>query len=172
MPGLAGEHPIIRGTNKVTGLTGISAVNGGTIDLGTGTHVLLNNSGPGQTSDYGITTNSGGLVTGKDINLSVIAGSPVTGINLDSNGTVRFTGSNNKITATGNGRVMGISAMGQSGTLAKLDAENLSIETNGTGIEAQPNSALTLTGSTVIKSTQGGIEAKGAYYAPGAGGVV
>ncbi len=154
------------------GLTGISAVNGGTIDLGTGTHVLLNNSGPGQTSDYGITTNSGGLVTGKDINLSVIAGSPVTGINLDSNGTVRFTGSNNKITATGNGRVMGISAMGQSGTLAKLDAENLSIETNGTGIEAQPNSALTLTGSTVIKSTQGGIEAKGAYYAPGAGGVV
>lgn len=154
-------------------LTGISAVSGGTVDLGTGTHVLLNNSGQGQTYSYGITTNSDGMVTGKDINLSVIADeSQVSGIELSSNGTVRLTGSNNKITATGNNRVTGISALGQSNTLAKLDAENLSIETNGTGIEAQHYSALTLTGTTVIKSTLGGIEAKGAYYAPGAGGVV
>ncbi|HAV8854180.1 MULTISPECIES: autotransporter outer membrane beta-barrel domain-containing protein [Escherichia] len=155
-------------------LTGIFAVSGGRVDLGSGTRMFLNNSG--QNLTYGINTNSEGQVNGKDMTLSVVAQGQASGINIASNGAVTLTGSNNKITVTTatepDNSVRGISAMGQSNTLASLNAENLTIETNGTGIEAQHYSELTLTGSTVIKSALGGLEAKGAPYAPGAGAVI
>ncbi|WP_244581754.1 autotransporter outer membrane beta-barrel domain-containing protein [Escherichia coli] len=154
------------------GLTGISAVSGGTVDLGVGSHVVLNNTGNNRS--YGITANSQGRVRAKDINLSVVAEGGGTGMSLANSSSIVLTGSNNKITAISNSGATGIYAMGQqSDMLAKLEAENLSVETSGTGIDAQHYSVLNLTGSTVIKSVAGGIEAKGASYVPdGSGGIV
>ncbi|EOX3915857.1 autotransporter outer membrane beta-barrel domain-containing protein [Escherichia coli] len=153
-------------------LTGISAVYGGTVDLGTRSHILLNNTG--KSYSYGITTNSQGLVRAEDLNLSVIAEGSVVGMNLASNGTTILSGSNNNITAISNNMAKGIYTMGQQSNMqAKLEAKNLSVETSGTGIEVQHYSVLNLTGSTVIKSVMGGIEAKGASYVPeGSGGIV
>lgn len=153
-------------------LTGISAVSGGGINLGTGSHILLNHTG--KNYGYGITTNSQGQVRAENLNLSVIADGSAVGMNLGSNGTIILTGDNNSIKATSNNMAKGIYAMGQqSDMLAKLEAENLSVETSGTGIDAQHYSVLNLTGSTVIKSVAGGIEANGASYVPdGSGGIV
>lgn len=151
-------------------LMGISAVRDGSIDLGVGTQLTLSHTGQGGT--YGI--NSGGLVKGKDLNVVVSTEGPSLGINVISNGTVVLSGDHNQVIVNSrDGKdATAIHAMGQSNTLALLSAENLHIETNGTGINAQNNSIINLAGSTVIHSTRGGIEAIGASYAPDTGGIV
>lgn len=172
---VSGLGGIIVDINSSSGeLTGISAVGGGSMDLGTGTQLFLSHTGQGGT--YGIQTNSGGLVKGKgvDLNILVFTEGPLLGINVASNGTVALSGNHNRmiVNARDGKNATAINAMGQSNTQALLSADNLHIETNGTGINAQNNSIITLTGSTVIHSTRGGIEAKGASYAPNTGGIV
>lgn len=155
--------------------TGVSVKNSGKTDLGTGTVIAAENTGTGAAT--GIIVSNKGEVTaaGIDITAESQGAGAATGLNIGLSSSVTLTGDRNRVTVSSThpgSNTTAVTVAGQSGQHAVLTAENLDISTNGTGINAQPNSRVILTGDTVIRSGYGGIEALGSSFTPGEGGSV
>lgn len=178
---------VISEENAVSAVTGITAGNGDHYSVSDdgAVSVILNNAAPGtgvnvsgggevnlgQRSDIhvtdtssqsvtGIRASGGGQFTAGDISVSAEGGTAY-GINVQS-ASVTLTGTDNVISVnSSNGSATGITAAGQSNNKALFSAENMTLSSDGTGISAQNNSEVTLTGDTAIRTQKGGIEVSG-----------
>ncbi|WP_240651641.1 autotransporter outer membrane beta-barrel domain-containing protein [Serratia microhaemolytica] len=150
---------------------GVSS-NNGSIDLNQQTNINVTGGG----SSSGVEALSGGRVRADQLTINVNGGANSSGINIQNGGVVDLTGSST-INVTGTSGSNGVYLMGSTGTPAganpaTLNAENLTINSNGVGINAQTDSRVTLTGKTVITSAEGGITAWGSSFNPNRGGTV
>ncbi|GGZ99360.1 hypothetical protein GCM10007162_14350 [Ignatzschineria ureiclastica] len=145
----------ITGVN-VKGLYGPASV-----DLGSGSTILVTSKDEGPTEIYGIRLAQQGNVQGDNLTINltggrrtnVITGISISGVNDQS--SVTLGGEWNKIVIEGNSGDA-IYLIGQRGSTAELNANNLTIETKGSGsnhgFNVQNNSVVNLTGTTTIAS--------------------
>lgn len=138
--------------------TGVNVSGGGEVNLGQGSDIHVTDTS--FQSVTGIRASGGGQFTAGDISVSVEGGTAY-GINVQS-ASVTLTGTDNVISVnSSNGSATGITAAGQSNNKALFSAENMTLSSDGTGISAQNNSEVTLTGDTAIRTNKGGIEVNG-----------
>lgn len=162
--------------NTITGsITGVYSSLSGIIDLGSQSKLLIHNNAGA--SAYGIDVKDSSAVIANNLTLvldhtATLLNANTRGLNVFYNGKIVLTGKSSITVNNNRESAKAIFVFGQPGQKAEFSAEDITILTNGTGIEAQSFSETNLTGVTEINSEKAAIQAYGNNYYPNTGGVV